>query len=73
MPELGAEKLLQPSTAGRALFIRCGGGGGCVLQFLPCQPSILERMKQPWRIRAVQLTSRAGLRIPAGVGFSAPA
>lgn len=49
------------------------GGGGCVLQFLPCQPSILERMKQPWRIRAVQLTSRAGLRIPAGVGFSAPA
>lgn len=25
----------------------------CVLQFLPCQPSILERMKQPWRIWAV--------------------
>ena len=29
-----------------------GKGGVCVLQFLPCQPSILERMKQPWRIRA---------------------
>lgn len=29
MPELGAEKLLQPSTAGRALFIRCGGGRLC--------------------------------------------
>lgn len=25
----------------------------CVLQVLPCQPSILERMKQPWRIWAV--------------------
>lgn len=39
-------------AAGRALFIRLWEGGGCVLQFLPCQPSILERMKQPWRIWA---------------------
>lgn len=54
-------------------YLYAAGGGGCVLQFLPCQPSILERMKQPWRIWAVQLTSRAGLRIPAGAGFSAPA
>lgn len=38
--------------AGRALFIWIWEEGVCVLQFLPCQPSILERMKQPWRIWA---------------------